>query len=339
MLLVELCFGLLFLGALPGARAQNTTTTPAPTTEDDKTQSLAWWVIVVGVIIAFPLLIGSCYAMLMWQQKAMHDYKAKFEELLKALGENRRRTEAQLRKADKKKRRLAKKRRKELQAQGIDVDLEEEDQATNVYGVQINEDGIVISLGGDDEDAEALENLTPHQIACMNLLKSEDPVFQGIRRGPMMPPAANTYLPPQQGSKRRLVDDSEDESSEVDIDDYEASRPYDSFSRARREVYQRAKSQGVRLPLRESHDHDLFLAAQAAGIMDEPPQAFEARFAAIGGNKPTVGVASPAPLGGRVVHSDPQVDPLSALALRSSALHTTLAELRRTAPVKHSVDL
>lgn len=349
------------------ATAQNTTLAPSPADEEDaKTQSLAWWVLVLGAVVAFPLLIGSCYAMLMWQQKAMHDYKGKFEELLKALGENRRRTEQQLRRADKRRKRLEKRRRRELQALGIDVDVQEEedekdkDGGMSVYGVHVNDDGLVIAFGGNAEETEALENLTPHQIACMNLLKSSGPARDELRRGPMMPPAGNTYLEPPQTKKRKqrllLPDDDDDDSSELDIDQFEIDRPYDSFTRARKEIVQRARDQGIRLPIKERYaehgdgDNDLFMAAQASGVLDDGninsnsndkggAVNFGKGGTQAGGFNASAAAASAGHHHGTEgMHSDPNMDPLSALALRSSALHSTLAGLRKSAPVKHSVD-
>ena len=367
---------LLLVSSFPlHAVSQNTTepVTVAPTSaadvEDAKTQSLAWWVLVLGAVVAFPLLIGSCYAMLMWQQKVMHDYKGKFEELLKALGENRRRTEAQLRRADKRRKRLEKKRRRELQAQGIDVDVQEEDDkdkdgGMSVYGVHVNDDGLVIAFGGNAEETEALENLTPHQVACMSLLKSSGPAREELRRGPMMPPVGNTYLQPPQTKKRkqRLLlseDEEEDDSSELDIDQFEIDRPYDSFTRARKEIVQRARAQGIRLPIKESYaehgdgDNDLFMAAQATGVLDDGN--INANADGRGGdggavnfgrggtqaggfNAQAAAASAGRHHGTEGMHSDPNMDPLSALALRSSALHSTLAGLRKSAPVKHSVD-
>lgn len=86
---------------------QNTTipqTTRAATIED-ATQPLYWWVILVAALVSFPILLLSCYFLLMWQQRTLHTYKSKFEDMLKVLGENTRRVQDQV-DAAKKKRRL-----------------------------------------------------------------------------------------------------------------------------------------------------------------------------------------------------------------------------------------
>lgn len=68
--------------------------TPAPliptNTSAAEAQRIEFPIIIGGGVVFFCLLIGACYVVLMWQQKALRLYKATFEEAIKERGKARR---------------------------------------------------------------------------------------------------------------------------------------------------------------------------------------------------------------------------------------------------------
>jgi hypothetical protein len=73
--------------------------TPAPF-DVNNSQSIDWYIVVVGIGLVFIIVGASCYVTLMWQQKAVRDYKGKFEELLKDRGMQRRLLEEEVAKRE-----------------------------------------------------------------------------------------------------------------------------------------------------------------------------------------------------------------------------------------------
>lgn len=154
------------------AEAQNATTTTRPPTEDDATQPLAWWVVLVAALVAFPILLLSCYFLVMWQQKAMQDYKTKHEEMLKVLRENTRRVQEQAN--------AAKAKRK------AEAEAEAAANASNpLYVPELEKDKI--GEGDDDMEAEDIARA---------LADAREEIREGLlkggrgqvgAKGPMMP--------------------------------------------------------------------------------------------------------------------------------------------------------